>query len=306
MALIMAGADVTVVNDKGEGLFAHATEQKWPRTLAWLADHGQAVAAVTVAPPAWPPEVASLIARGFRFHTRAGAVMLIRAASEGRQQLALDLLAAGAPANQVDSDLSRLDTPSAIIAATTGKRPDLVRALIAAGAVVDAPYHAKEKALIAAAKLPDPEIVSLLLATRPDLNATDSDGLTPLAAAQANPPDSVAAEAKWTEAAQDTMRRLLAAGADPRQANERGDTALHHATSAKIVTLLLAAGADLEAQNRMGETPMLTIEDDGAAMAMIRAGANLRARNKFGETVLQHAKQTELERTLAYLRAHAR
>jgi ankyrin repeat protein len=230
--------------------------------------------------------------------------MLIRAANEGRDQLVLDLLAAGAPANQVTGDLKYLDTPSALIAASLAGKVALVRALIAGGALTDAPYHASEAALMAAVKTPYPVVVAELLKTGLDVNAINDMGTNPLVSVGSKLPDKDEDEPHWRAASVETTRLLLAAKADPRSTDAHGDTALHHAWSAAAVDLLVQAGANLEARNEDGETPLLICLDDDAAMAMIKAGADIKAKDRLGNTVLQNATRAKLRETLAYLHEH--
>jgi ankyrin repeat protein len=206
MALIEAGADVTIHDDKGEGLWAQATENKWPRVLAYLAAHGTVHGSPKPRPVSWPPRLKALIRRRFDFHSREAVLMLGRAASEGRDRLALGLLAAGVPANQVSGGASYDDTTAIKIASAAGDI-GLVRALIAAGALRGAPYHAGENALIAAVAAPYPDVVSVLCAAGVDVNAHDSLGATALT--------SVGGDEKQRAASLQTIRILLAAKAAP-------------------------------------------------------------------------------------------
>ena len=159
-------------------------------------------------------------------------------------------------ADPMESD-ARGNTPLHIAAANAN--PDVVKALIAAGADLAArtggylspgpngqtPLHH------AAARNENPAVVEALLAAGADVNARDQNGQTPLHDANA----------AGTEV-------LLAAGADvnARAYNPGGWTPLHLAflTSRAAIELMLAAGADVNARIlvmrrlstlRLGERP---------------------------------------------------
>lgn len=82
------------------------------------------------------------------------------------------------------------------------------------------------------------------------------------------------------------VRLLLEAGAEARQVDWRGNTALHFAAGyghTAVVRLLLDAGAEADALNRHGDTPLLCAVAAGqreCAECLLIAGANLEARGK--------------------------
>jgi ankyrin repeat protein len=110
-------------------------------------------------------------------------------------------------------------------------------------------------------------IVDLILADRGDVNAQETNkyGGTPLHwAAQHDQPD--------------TVRHLLAKGADPRAINPRnGQSALHvaaqHTDDAALVDLLLKAGTDRAIKDRFGKTALDYARQGGhtAAAAQLQA-----------------------------------
>jgi len=96
------------------------------------------------------------------------------------------------------------------------------------------------------------------------------------------------------------VRNLLAAGANPNQLDEAGDTALHVAAlqgHLDVVNALLEGGADANAKDARGWTPIFKAAynhelDCGFApvvQALIDAGADVNARIFFGLTPLMLA-----------------
>ncbi len=301
LAMIKAGAEPWVVDDSGGDLLKKAREKRWPTVLAYLRDHPRPK---TVASPKWPPDVAALSAKGFDFKSRAGAVMLIRAVEEGNDPLARALLAAGAPTNQLYSN-DRGQHASAASAAAAAGKIDILRALIAAGAFVDAPYKAREAALMAAAAHSRPESVAELLKTGVSVNASDSEGHVALAEVGSVLPRGKDDENAWRKSSEDTVALLLSAGADPRLGGA-GTTPLHRANSVKWVQLLLSAGADVEALDAGENTPLMSVwaSKDDIAAALLAAGANPNHANGAGETPLHAANSAQ--RVEALLKAGAK
>ena len=119
--------------------------------------------------------------------------------------------------------------------------------------------------------------------TSPLESGVASDGSTPLHWAVYG--DDVAA-----------VKRLLAAGADARQANAYGVTPMELAGetgNTEVIKLLLAAGADVESPGPEGQTVLMSIARTGnveAAKLLIRQGANVDAVERFGgQTALMWA-----------------
>ncbi|MBN9320290.1 MAG: ankyrin repeat domain-containing protein [Caulobacterales bacterium] len=300
MALIAAGADITAVNDNGERVVDRAARNKFTRTLAYIAARGQRPARdakpgtfiFRQEPPEGerpPSTLAALRAAGQAPTSRAGAVMLVRAANRSPDAAILDLVTAGAPVNQMTSSVAYNESNTAIAAAARRGRLEVVRALIAAGGFREAAYHAREAALMAAVEAPHPAVVAELLKTGLDVNASNEEGRFALGSVGKDLPGAGDDEAAWRIASEQTVRLLLAGGADPQQTTPGGETALHRVWSAPWADMLIKAGADLEATNRMGATPLFTVLDNAAAEALIKAGANVRARDGFGSTPLHDA-----------------
>ena len=70
--------------------------------------------------------------------------------------------------------------------------------------------------------------------------------------------------------------------------------------------LLLAAGADLHARNRRGTTPLLSAvqsEDPVAVRALLEAGADVNARDRSGQTSLAIVREHRQQRPTGFLPA---
>src|SRR6476646_2256525 len=121
-----------------------------------------------------------------------------------------------------------------------------------------------------------PALRSLLKSADP--NTRDKRGTTPLMYAAAS--GSI-----------DSVRALLAAGADVNAANDFGATALMWGiTDAEKVRALLAAGADIRAKSKMGRTPLyLAAANDGSSATvklLLDRGANPTERDSIQSTPL--------------------
>jgi ankyrin repeat protein len=85
------------------------------------------------------------------------------------------------------------------------------------------------------------------------------------------------------------VAQLLAAGADPDEANDFGATPLREAAlrgDTAVLQLLLKAGADPQSANAEGETALMRVARTGnveAAKLLVKHGAKVDAREKWGE-----------------------
>ncbi|MCA9179417.1 MAG: ankyrin repeat domain-containing protein [Planctomycetales bacterium] len=123
----------------------------------------------------------------------------------------------------------------------------IARMLIEHGGDVNAVNQLRQPSLPYATRANAVEIVSLLLASGADPNASMADGDRPLHEAVRGGID-----ARIT-------RRLLKAGADPTAASHRGVTPLHLAAMQNrldVARLLLKAGADPNHRDRYGQGPL--------------------------------------------------
>ncbi len=122
-----------------------------------------------------------------------------------------------------------------------------------------------------------------LAAPPADINTPDVTGMTPLLKAAHN--DDLA-----------EVKRLLAAGANPKVANRYDITPLMEAANCgdgAMMEALVKAGADVNAAFGEGETPLMTASRTGSVQgvkAMLAAGANVNAADSYrGETALMRA-----------------
>ena len=235
---------------------------------------------------------------------------LFEAAAEGDTAVVKALLEAGAEVDAKCPDQSycgriRIDNPNPdeplfeafgatalVIAAATG-RADAVKALLEAGADVDAKTSDGTTALIVAAygmfKTPPEtpkaaargghaDTVKALLEAGADVDAKTSNGTTALIAA-----------ADFADA----VKMLLEAGADVDAKDEPlGETALMWAVGlgdADAFKALLEAGAEVNATTSEGNTALLLAAEEGSAemvKALLEAGADADAKRPDGETAL--------------------
>jgi ankyrin repeat protein len=95
-----------------------------------------------------------------------------------------------------------------------------------------------------------------------------------------------------TKRSPETVRFLLAHGADVGAVNRRGETALHTAAGGrdmKMVSLLIDAGADVNKPAGNRNTPLLTALQEGAdnvAQLLIESGGNATPETSAGESAL--------------------
>lgn len=158
-------------------------------------------------------------------------------------------------------------------------RPEIVLALIANGADIDARDEAGRTALHHAALSREPSVLAMLLDAGAEVDAIDDEGHTPLAWACAHgslaaarlllshraaasgagrvPPLCAAAAA--TDELPALIDVLLRARAPVDARDERGRSALHHAASqghAQVAKSLLAAGARVDLRDQDGQSPL--------------------------------------------------
>lgn len=257
-----------------------------------------------------------LVAAGSRLDARAadGRSALVAAAFAGHGEVARLLLDAGSDPNAAGAGYTALH------AAVLRGDSETVDALIKKGANVDAPLTrgspvrrfgsqwalpqtmaGATPAFVAAAYLEVDILRRLLNAGANPSAALSSGGVTPLLAAagaavekSARPPDL----RRWNVIDSDTpqipraeadvvesVRLLIAAGADVNQASAAGDSAVHAAAAAgmtRVIQLLADAGATLDGKNSAGQTPLsLTAprnsrqESDAAVATGLRAAEEL-------------------------------
>jgi hypothetical protein len=93
----------------------------------------------------------------------------------------------------------------------------------------------------------------------------------------------------------DTVRVLIAAGADVNALGPYGQSMTLHAASmgnVEVVKALIAAGADVNVENEYGVAPLAAAAEQGhldCVKELLDAGANVNARNPYGGTAIQVA-----------------
>lgn len=136
------------------------------------------------------------------------------------------------------------------------------------------------ESLRAAARRADPEATKALLAAgiAPDTGAGEGSE-TPLYFAVSHACHAQGAETDWLV---ETVRLLLAAGADPKRLDDNRNSPLIHAAhycGPRIVALLVEAGTPIDAKNGSGVSPLalaLVVGNFDAAEALIAKGARLK------------------------------
>ena len=145
---------------------------------------------------------------------------------------------------------------------------DAVRALLAAGANVNAAENHGWTALIWSANRGHAKVAEILLSAKANPNAATDKGSTAL---------RFGSRRGYTE----IVKMLIAAGANPNTASNDGWTALMEAIDsdeerAEVVKILLSAGADVNAENNDGETALDWAKEKGHSdivRMLKRAGA---------------------------------
>jgi hypothetical protein len=165
------------------------------------------------------------------------------------------------------------DPASAIRAVDPGKRSAAIAYLDKRSIAVST------ESLRAAARRADPESVKALLdaGIAPDTGAAQASQ-TPLYFALAQACHSQGADTDWLV---ETVRLLIAAGADVMRLDENRNTPLMHAAhycGPKVVALLVEGGAKVDVRNGSGVTPLalaLIVGNFDAAEALVAKGARI-------------------------------
>jgi ankyrin repeat protein len=237
-----------------------------------------------------------------------GGEWMALSADAGRLKCVEYLFRQGVPANTCFGP----EYPAPLYLATRNGHLDVARALIAAGADVNATSGRgdyRHRTLDAAAQHQHTEMVRLLLDTGAEINATDFECRTALhrAACNADVP---------------TVRLLLERSADFRARARDGSTPLHEAcrnfprepggsgampNTRQVVELLLEAGADGNATDHRGETPLhvaIAHWADELVPILVKNGADVNLKDEDGLSPLGVAQRFKREQVRQFLKAH--
>jgi ankyrin repeat protein len=201
-----------------------------------------------------------------------------------------------------------------------------VKLLLDAGADINAVYPGRGTALMVAVAAPDPEIVEILMAAKPNLTIRDRLGRNALwlAASGGNeqivdkllaagsPVDGSALQQSPLFAAVQAghagvVQRLLRKGLLPDAKNTAGDTPLISAAAlgdVVVVRTLLDGGASVDAQNAAGNTPLIVATREGhteVCRVLLQAGANAALHNQDGSDAADTATRRHLTAIVALL-----
>lgn len=167
------------------------------------------------------------------------------------------------------------------------KRIYVVKALLSAGADINAKDDSGLTALWWAVKTEYADIIDLLISAGADVNIKNHEGITPLMIACSQNSPEIA-------------MTLISAGADVNAKSKKGVTPLMFAIDIRgkfeidrgLITTLIARGADVNAKNEDGATPLMFAADAGApeiVNLLLAAGAEVNVKNKSGHTALMLA-----------------
>ena len=247
--------------------------------------------------------VALLLKRGATVDVRSSYVSawedaytpLAIAVRRGRGAIARALVKAGADVNAASESG---DTPL-LIAVREGKL-DLAFWLVKAGADVNAIHEGPDdsgwSALhFAACSDRAAPLVKALLARGADPRATDPDGEIPIDVARAHRAVRVAALLKRAAARpKRPAKRKASAKAPPKRKNSALTNELFsYDLRPRRARALIAAGADVSGRNAVGETALHHVWDPLAAKVLIEAGADVNAKDQYGTTPLHRVRGTK-------------
>jgi ankyrin repeat protein len=124
------------------------------------------------------------------------------------------------------------------------------------------------------------DIVELVIAKLPDVNAKDNKGRSPLH--------------REGSKQKEVVELLIAKGADVNAKDNKGRSPLHMASSKEVVELLITKGADVNARDNEAKTPLHMASSKEVVELLIAKGADVNAQDKNGWTLLyRQAEQAD-------------
>jgi ankyrin repeat protein len=217
------------------------------------------------------PEAAKrfLKLRGYEFDDQS-----FLSAAKAEDEMAVNgFLSAGISPNARDDN-----GDTALTSAAARGDVKIVNALIRGGADVNAKGRNNWTAFLLALESERNDVADILLAqSNLDLKAETPDGMTALMLSV------------WHQREQ-TVRKLLARGADKDHQDKDGDTSLHGAAwfgNEKILGMLLDAGANPNVKNKLGGTALMwaaSYGQDEAVQILLAKGADPKLRDIDGDT----------------------
>lgn len=206
---------------------------------------------------------------------------------------------------EVGADASIADKSGRTVVhyAATNNMPDVVKTVMEGKSKVKPDLDAKdadgETPLMIAAKYGNERVIEVLMAHGADATVADEAGHTPL---------ETAVKLNYGSA----VRALIKGGADITQRDRKQWTLLHHAATMDMPTTasaLIEAGALLDARNADGDTPLhVAIKGNKGNMVeyLLRKGADYNIENKAHQTPLDLARGEKQEHIAALLEAFIR
>jgi ankyrin repeat protein len=226
----------------------------------------------------------------------------------------------------VSPDIRGLAEDPPLVRAARAGDVTAIKLLLDAGADINAAYPGRVTALMVAVAAPDPEIVEILMAAKPNLTIRDRLGRNALwfAASGGNeqlvdkllaagsPVDGPSLQQSPLFAAVQAGRagvvqRLLRKGLLPDAKNTAGDTPLISAAAlgdVVVVRTLLDGGASVDAQNAAGNTALIVATREGhteVCRLLLQAGANAALHNQDGSDAVDTATRRHLTAIVALL-----
>lgn len=196
------------------------------------------------------------------------------------------LAAAGATPNAQGGK----DNSTPLCAALRNGKQDAVMALLAVGADPNLADSQGVPPLVIAAEMGDVQLCEALIGSGARVNDTDKDkGTSPLLAVlQRGGIES------HTETKQALVQLLLAAGANPFQADSSGNLPLHLAPACLIPTFL-SSGVDVNCRNEKGRTPLFFGGSQQRLELLLRYGADPAARDIEGNSAFDTVTEAGLK-----------